>query len=229
MPHVIAQPTLELGVYGARRAAALSGVPFSTVHDWARKGVVVPSVSIVRTKLWSYSDLLALRAVSWLRKLAAFAADRPRRATPMRDVRQALAALREMVGRVWSRDDAGLLRCALLVDPDGTVLIRDDLESATEVASRQVRPASLNVFAEFHSPEGKLGPNLVVPREHLRIIPGKLAGEPHIAGTRLDTRSVYGMTGRGLDLRQIMWHYPQVSESQLANAIALEEQLADAA
>lgn len=55
------------GCYQAPRAAALSGVPRSTVYDWAVKGIVVPSISPEREKLWSYADLMALRIVSWLR------------------------------------------------------------------------------------------------------------------------------------------------------------------
>lgn len=43
----------EEGCYEAIRAAALSGVPLSTVYDWARKGLVVPSVSSVREMLGS--------------------------------------------------------------------------------------------------------------------------------------------------------------------------------
>ncbi len=56
------------GAYTAERAAALSGVPKSTVHYWARQGILVPSVSPVRVRLWSYSDLLALRTIYWLRQ-----------------------------------------------------------------------------------------------------------------------------------------------------------------
>ncbi|MCL2464549.1 MAG: hypothetical protein FWF28_05725, partial [Micrococcales bacterium] len=55
------------GCYEASRAAALSGVPKSTLYEWARRRVVVPSVSPEREKLWSYADLMALRIVSWLR------------------------------------------------------------------------------------------------------------------------------------------------------------------
>jgi hypothetical protein len=51
------------GCYDARRAAALSGVPRSTVYDWARRDIVVPSISPEREKLWSYADLMALRIV----------------------------------------------------------------------------------------------------------------------------------------------------------------------
>ena len=47
------------GAYNAERAAALSGVPKSTVHYWARHGHLVPSVA-TRPRLWSFTDLLAL-------------------------------------------------------------------------------------------------------------------------------------------------------------------------
>jgi len=46
------------GCYEAPRAAALSGVPVSTVYYWARTRVVVPTVSPERKKLWSYADLM---------------------------------------------------------------------------------------------------------------------------------------------------------------------------
>jgi len=55
------------GAYPADRAAALSGVPKSTARYWARKEILVPSISDVRIKLWSYSDLMSLRTIAWLR------------------------------------------------------------------------------------------------------------------------------------------------------------------
>ena len=56
------------GAYTAERAAALSGVPKSTVHYWARQDILIPSVSAERVKLWSYGDLMALRTIYWLRQ-----------------------------------------------------------------------------------------------------------------------------------------------------------------
>jgi MerR HTH family regulatory protein len=55
------------GAYTADRAAALSGVPKSTVHYWARREILVPSISPERVKLWSYPDLMGLRIIYWLR------------------------------------------------------------------------------------------------------------------------------------------------------------------
>lgn len=73
------------GVYTAERAAALSGVPKSTVHYWARRQILVPSVSAVRVKLWSYSDLMGLRTIYWLRQ--------PKRASDGWDVPRTIVAL----------------------------------------------------------------------------------------------------------------------------------------
>ena len=42
------------GVYAAERASELAGVPKSTVYYWARTGLLSPSVSIQKLKLWSW-------------------------------------------------------------------------------------------------------------------------------------------------------------------------------
>ena len=69
MPHLLVTPPgTAAGCYEAARAAALSGVPTRTVYDWATKGIVVPSVSPVQEKLWSFADLMSLRIVAWLRE-----------------------------------------------------------------------------------------------------------------------------------------------------------------
>jgi MerR HTH family regulatory protein len=58
------------GAYPADRAAALSGVPKSTIHYWAREEILVPSISAEKVKLWSYPDLMGLRIIYWLRRAA---------------------------------------------------------------------------------------------------------------------------------------------------------------
>src|SRR6478752_9207571 len=109
------------GCYEAARAAALSGVPKTTVYWWARHGVVVPSVSPVREKLWSYSDLIALRIVSWLlHAKTADVGDLP--ASPMPQVRQALKMLDEYDLDPWSPSSPGT--SPLLVDRGGRIFLR---------------------------------------------------------------------------------------------------------
>src|SRR4051794_16328897 len=56
------------GAYTADRAAALSGVPKSTIHWWARNDILIPKVSSTKVKLWSYGDLMSLRVIYWLRR-----------------------------------------------------------------------------------------------------------------------------------------------------------------
>jgi DNA-binding transcriptional MerR regulator len=80
------------GVYDANRAAVLAGVPKTTLHRWARTQLLVPSVSPnPRTRLWSWGDLLALRAVDWLRREKPDAIP----AVPLTRVRRALSVLEQ--------------------------------------------------------------------------------------------------------------------------------------
>ena len=130
------------GCYEARRAAALSGVPQSTVYDWARKGVVVPSISPEREKLWSYADLMALRIVSWLRHPKG-PDDDQRPASAMREVRRALHRLDELGMDLW---DGRAGRSPLFVDRAGEIIIvRDD--EASDVSGQAVFSQFLDLLA----------------------------------------------------------------------------------
>lgn len=92
------------GCYEALRAAALSGVPHSTVYDWARKGLVVPSTSVEREMLWSYADLMALRIVSWLRHPKG-PHDEQHPASAMHHVREAFRLLDRRGLDLWGGGD----------------------------------------------------------------------------------------------------------------------------
>src|SRR5262249_22340863 len=90
----------EAGCYEAQRAAALVGIPLSTLYYWAKTGVVVPSISPVREKLWSYADLMAVRIVSWLRH-PKDSGEAVVPGTTMAEVRRALAFLAEAGIDLW--------------------------------------------------------------------------------------------------------------------------------
>ena len=207
------------GCYDARRTAALSGIPRSTVYDWARKGVVVPSISPEREKLWSYADLMALRIVSWLRHPKALDGD-VRPASAMRHVREALVQLDEQGLDLW---DGRAGASPLFVDPTGKIVI--DTPAATHDLSGQgVLPGWLDLLGVFEGSDGA-GPDLRRPREHLRIVPGKCAGEPHIDGSRLTTVTVAALSGRGYTLDDVARLYPDESRQSLEEAIDLERSL----
>lgn len=206
------------GAYRARRAAQLSGVPERTVHDWARKGVVTPSVAAERIKLWSYTDLMALRVVSWLRRPKQ---DRGRlvRPTSMARVKEALATLRGVDLDVWSPTSGA----RVVVDATGCVVVRTN--EADLVGDQVVDTSLLDLAAPFEVFAGMIGPDLRQPRPHLRIVPGKLGGEPHVADTRLETRAVAVLATRGFDVDQIQEMYPFVTRRALEECISLERQL----
>jgi uncharacterized protein (DUF433 family) len=215
------------GCYDANRAAALSGVPKTTVYWWARHGIVVPSVSPVQEKLWSYSDLMALRIVSWLRRVKP-KNDRvmPLPASPMPRVRRALALLDQLGLDLWSPTGAG--GPTLMVASNGEIFVR----TTSEILNLNAQPAllpehALGLTAPFQS-EGIEGPNLVRPRPHLRIVPWKVTGEPHLEHSRVTTQTVAALADRGYDSQAIALMY-DVNAQAVQEGIDLELQLAGAA
>lgn len=208
------------GCYEAPRAAALSGVPISTVYDWARKGVVVPSVSAEREKLWSYADLMALRIVYWLRHPKGDNDVVP--ASPMPEVRRALGRLDDLGLDIWA--DGGGGSSPLLVDRGARIYIAAAGE-VMDASGQHVIDDCLDLLAPFLD-DGKVrGPDLRRPRPLLRIVPGKCAGEPHLSGTRLTTQTLAALVDRGYDVDGIYRLYPDQDVDAIGEAIDLERQL----
>jgi uncharacterized protein (DUF433 family)/DNA-binding transcriptional MerR regulator len=208
------------GAYPADRAAALSGVPLSTLHDWSRKEVLVPTISAERVKLWSYADLMGLRIIQWLRqtKIRADGADIPR--STMQAVKRALTQLDELDLALWTEESGP----SVVVDASGQVLVSS--EPHREAGARQrVLDEELEVLAPFPSRDGLRGPDLVAPRPQLRIVPGKLGGSPHVVHTRLESQALGGLADSGLPKAKIYRLYPDIDRSAIDEALDLEDQL----
>lgn len=213
------------GAYPADRSAALSGVPLSTVHYWAREEILVPTISARRVKLWSYPDLMGLRIIYWLRqtKTTPDGAAVPR--TTMPAVRRALGQLAELDLKLWSED----VGPAVSVDRGGNLVVLDAPDR--EAAGRQrALPAGeddlLSVIAPFTAAEGSRGPDLHAPRPRLRIVPGKLGGSPHVLHTRLESQALGSLAASGLAQEKIYRLYPDVDHAAIDDALDLERQLA---
>jgi uncharacterized protein (DUF433 family)/DNA-binding transcriptional MerR regulator len=211
-----------LGCYPAQRAAALSGVPASTVYDWARKGIVIPSVSKEREKLWSYADLVTLRVVAWLRSPKE--AGQVRR-TKLAEVRAAFELLAEQGINLWdeSRDPP----IALFVDRRGKIII-DAGKGAASLNGQGVMSDVLDLLAPFGEGESA-GPDLRRPRPLLRIIPGKCSGEPRVQETRITSPTLAALFERGYDLDGVAALYPDEPRAAPEQAYDLERQLGLAA
>lgn len=201
------------GVYDTHRAAALSGVPASTLHYWARTGLYTPSISPgPRTRLWSWSDLLALRALDWFRK-----GDEQRAKARVVELREALDQI-ERSG--YSRDN--LSRILAVSAEDGHLFLQLPDQVIRANSSRQVTMGDVLYLVQPY----KNGPDLLQPRPLLRIIPGKLHGEPHIIGTRIPSLTIGALAQEGFSPEQIHAMYPDATEAALCEAIDFERSLA---
>jgi len=200
------------GVYDTHRAAALSGVPASTLHYWVRTGLYIPSISPgPRTRLWSWSDLLALRAIDWFRKGA-----ETRAKARVAEIRKALEQI-ELSG--YSREDLSQLLAISAVD--GNLFLQLPEQTIRANDSRQVAISEMLYLVRPY----KNGPDLLQPRPLLRIIPGKLHGEPHIVGTRIPSLTLGALDRDGYTTQQIQMMYPDATEEALREAIEFERSL----
>jgi uncharacterized protein (DUF433 family) len=209
------------GAYPANRAAALSGVPKSTVHYWAREEILVPNLSAQRVKLWSYRDLLALRTIAWLRATKTAPDGHIVPATTMRAVRRALRDLDELDLELWTEDESPNVavdrRGQLVIDPHG----RPRRPGGQHLLDADL----LDLLRPFEISTALHGPDLVVPRPRLRIVPGKLAGAPHNHRTRIETEALAALAHRGMQTAKIIRLYPIIDSADVDQALDLERQL----
>jgi len=205
--------------YPADRAAGLAGIPPSTLHYWSRSGIWTPSVSQTRVKLWSYADLLGLRLIDWLRR------EKPDLEIPrtsMHKIRRALTSLESFGERLEARS----LRVS--VDRRGGILLGLDDGVFVPLGggfAQGLIGTAVDLLDVFDSSSGIRAPNLIAPRPTLRIVPGKLSGEPHVLDTRIPTNIVAAMAERGFGTPEIVRLYPALSSRNVAEAIDLESQL----
>src|SRR5680860_533635 len=153
---------LDLGTYEVGRAAALSGVPERTIYDWNLKGLVPASVP-GKQLLWSYGDLLTLRLVYWLRS------HKPEDEIPRTRLDDVRAALEQLGDELWEQALDGRDVPTIRVNVDGRIIRLDGPPRTMD--GQQVLP-SIDLLAPGHAID------LRRPRPHLRIVPGRVSGEP---------------------------------------------------
>lgn len=210
---------MATGAYTADRAAALSGVPRSTVYNWARSGLLPASVSPTKIQLWSYTDLLSLRIIYWLRQPKGMKGGVEIPTTIMTSVRMAIDKIRRMDLQLWTQ-----ARSYVVVDRAGHIIIKD--KAGLQTPSWQLcMPELLSVTDPFDRDDGISGPDLVQPRPTVRIHPGKLSGSPHIVDTRIETCVLSALNESGFTPEKISTLYPYLSPKEIAESIDLEWQL----
>jgi uncharacterized protein (DUF433 family)/DNA-binding transcriptional MerR regulator len=209
---------MSSGAYTADRAAALSGVPKSTLYYWARHGHLHPSVSM-NPRLWSYRDLLALRTIYWLRQPKR-AFEREVRATSMAKVQRALRQIQALDLDLFDDEQP-----IVAVTSAGDIVLDQAALPLQLVEGQYLERELINIVGPFEGLEGTHGPSLTQPRANVRIAPGRISGAPHIAGTRLPTQSIYTLKQRGFTIDHLAQLYPFASREALDDSIDLEQQL----
>ena len=212
-------PALVSAAYTAARAASLAGVPRSTLYYWAKTGLVTPTVSIAKVKKWSFTDLLVLRLVDWLRQ------DKPDIDLP----RTSLQRIRMQLERAEQLGDRlAESATSVYVDRKGRLHFGQNDRMWIELGvglSQDLVDSTVDLIRPSLWREGLRGPDLREPRPTLRIVPGKLAGEPHVARTRIPTEMIAALDRRGFEQSAILDLYPSIRLDAVRDAIDLEEQL----
>jgi uncharacterized protein (DUF433 family) len=211
-----------LSSYEAKRAAALAGVPERTVYDWAKKAVVVPSVSATpRHMRWSYADLLELRLVDWLRHAKADTEavnNKTFPATSMREVRRLLSSVEHLGGELHTGS------AIVEVDRSGKIVLTIAGERFDPLGFGLLQPMVPAEFALI-APYLRKGPHLVEPKANVRILPGTLAGQPHVKDKRIPTELVVDLADQGFPPEMIRRAYPALADEDIRDAIDFEWEL----
>ncbi len=192
--------------------------------DRALLGTLVPSVSAERIRLWSYSDLLALRVIAWLRATKTAPDGQAIAPDTMTAVQTGLRELANIDLARWTEEGSP----NIAVDRGGRIVL--NATPSPEHANGQAGQAVLHADAlDLLRPLaiGRLvrGPDLVAPRPRLRIVPGKLAGAPHVHHTRIETEALAALRRRGLTVGKITALYPAIDTVDVENALDLECEL----
>jgi uncharacterized protein (DUF433 family) len=134
-------------------------------------------------------------------------------------VRLALSLLSELDLALWSEDTGH----AVVVDLAGNIHVGSADETHT-LTGQAVMPEMLNLIAPFETGTAS-GPDLQRPRPDLRIVPGKLAGSPHVYRTRVETQALAALSRRGMAQGNIYKLYPALEPAAVNQALDLERQL----
>jgi uncharacterized protein (DUF433 family) len=191
--------------------SVLTGATPSQLRLWNRKGLVVPEARRERPPLYSFRDLVALRALVFLRK-----------ETSLQRITKAfmtlpILELTEHPSRYRFGTDGKTIVAGL---DDGSVV--DLLRNPGQIDFFSFEDA-LRSFTNF---KGADVPNFNRPGDHLEVEPGRMHGWPTIE----DTRVPYNTVANLVDFRTVMPEevaefYPGVSADAALGAVEFDRRV----
>ncbi|GAB3985172.1 hypothetical protein GCM10029978_097200 [Actinoallomurus acanthiterrae] len=193
--------------YSPKLAAALSGATIRQLAHWRRPGpgtepVLIPELSTERPILYSFRDVIALRACVRLRQ-----------ETSLQKIRRALDSLR---GDLGLRDHLSEYR---LVADDSSIYLADRDHAVDLVRSKGniVIHQFVDVLRPFYV-QGRRIPGLLNPRTHVEVDPAVRGGEPVITGTRIPYEDVAALMRDGVSAEKIHDFFPHVTADAARDA-----------
>ncbi len=164
--------------------------------------MLVPEISAIRPVLYSFRDLVALRACVKLRN-----------DTSLQKIRRALDTLRDDLG------EREHLSAYQLVADDSTIYLVEP-ERATDLVRNKTNLViyqMVDVLKPFYR-DGRHIPDLLRPREHVAVDPAVRGGIPVIEGTRVPYDDVAALLRDGVSAERISDYYPSVSATAARDA-----------
>lgn len=192
-----------------RLAAALSGVSLGQLRYWRRahgknRPLLVPEMGEGRALRYSFRDVLALRAMAYLREEVS-----------LQRIRKAFATLDG-----WGKN--GHPSQYALVAHGDTILLREAAHDAIDLVQQpgqRVIAQLVDVLAEFDNLRGVRVPDFRHPRPQLEVDEGVLGGLPVISGTRIPYDFVADLVEDGVPPQRVRTYYPNVSPSAALDAV----------
>jgi len=209
------------GLYLHKQASRMTHTTSRKLTYWISTNVITPHVHRRNggPSIYSYTDLLAVRAVERLRSLG----------LPLQRMRKAVDYLYNVLGsgtEWWN--------LKMVVDDKDLIVIlpRDQSPSGydeTVIASRGGQKPLELIFADLVNDlfaGGRLGdfPNL---KEHISIDANIQGGAPVIKNSRIKTSVIYMWAQRGMTASQIAELYDNVDSNAVNAAIQYEQALAE--
>lgn len=198
--------------YDLNMTQFLSGATKSQLNRWAREGILLPEINASRPKIYSFRDIVALRAISKLRRT--FSLQKIRRALETledHDFTDHLSEYRFATDgksvKVWTED--GFMD--ILANPGQWEFIGFE-----------------SIYAPFENMKGRTVPDLQAPSEGISIRPGRLGGTPTLAGTRVPFDLVVKLE-EDMEPEEIAEYYETVKPEAVANAIQFNRKVREVA
>ena len=197
--------------FPADLTSVMTGASKSQLTRWRSSGLLVPEANAARPPLYSFRDLVALRAIVRLR------AD-----TSLQKVRKAFANLDlfDLTEHPSTYTFAAIDGTIVMKTPDGQAL---DL---VKQPGQEMLLTFADVFKEFKNMQGKKVHNFLRPRKRLEVNPRRMGGLPTVKGTRLPYDEIARVIdGKDITVDNIGDYFPGIDRLAAKDALSFHREV----